>query len=386
MTNPAENTQSWKNVIVTDHLNSAAILYKDDIFLNNAVVKNFTYEEIGEYSSFDLTVPIGDIAPGQTKTLKITVEFGSDAEGTKWVNKAVAKSDNYSDLDADAPMITFIGNAPNNISPGPYHLQIYTGFATTNHLYMAPYFTNDFQGTIDPTASYPRFKGITSPGDVATTLWRGIPRERRKEILREKNTTLGIINSLPKIETPDGFALMDAWMNAQTVKAMVAIGALEPYERDGYTAYTSGSTVNAKSPYRTGQFFTYEWGDHRYLSGGVSRGQIGRMLSALHLPQGNSSLGYTNPQFATVYTDRFTWGCEVLDIFGRDHTPDITSYLVADSDAPKQFDDDEIVKSSDRLEYIELTNRHIFMKDRANNEYWIRIDPRNLTYEIFTDN
>ena len=386
MTNPAENTQSWKNVIVTDHLNSAAILYKDDIFLNNAVVKNFTYEELGEYSSFDLTVPIGDIAPGQTKTLKFTVEFGSDAEGTKWVNKAVATSDNYSDLDADAPMITFIGNAPNNISPGPYHLQIYTGFATTNHLYMAPYFTNDFQGTVDPTASYPRFKGITSPGDVATTLWRGIPRERRTEILREKNTSLGIINSLPKIQTPDGFALMDAWMNAQTVKAMVAIGALEPYERDGYTAYTSGSTVNAKSPYRTGQFFTYEWGDHQYLSGGVSRDQIGRMLSALHLPQGNSSLGYTNPQFATVYTDRFTWGCEVLDIFGRDHTPDITSYLVADSDAPKQFDDDEIVKSSDRLEYIEMTNRHIFMKDRANNEYWIRIDPRNLTYEIFTDN
>ena len=120
------------------------------------------------------------------------------------------------------------------------------------------------------------------------------------------------------------------------------------------------------------------------LFASVSRYQLGQMLNALHIPHGDAAYvgNYTNRNY-TPYVSRFAWGQQLLQIFQRDHKPDYTSLI--SSPQVHEFDDSSVFKAGDIPEIVEMTNHHVFMKDRSGHEYWVEIDARDMAYNVFDE-
>ena len=384
LTNPAENDEVWENVSVRDQLSNAAVVMKDELRIDGNPVSDFEYKGIGghEYTAYDLTIPVGSIAPGQTKTVTLGVEFGADAEGTAFTNVATANSNNFDPVRASAPTVTFIGSPANNITPGPYHLQIYAGYEmgpNGRFVDLIPY-TEDFK---DETTgnNYRDLLGVLNPGDAASTLWRSIPRAKRSQILSEAGLNLQEVNSMPRYTSKDG-VVTPGWVNAQTTKAMVAVGGLKDEDRN-INAYNAdpGAFPAGKFDY-VPRYLNDDSDEMLFAS--VSRYQLGQMLNALHIPHGDAAYvgNYTNRNY-TPYVSRFAWGQQLLQIFQRDHKPDYTSLI--SSPQVHEFDDSSVFKAGDIPEIVEMTNHHVFMKDRSGHEYWVEIDARDMEYNVFDE-
>ena len=379
LTNPAENDKTWENVNVVDYLDDKAILLYDEVRVNGSPVKNFTYQSKENAEKFDLTIPVGDIAPGQTKTVTIGVEFGGNAYNKTFVNRAVATSNNYDNMSASAPVIQFNGEPPLTIDMGPFHLQAFTGFYGSQGNFLRPYiqeFTQD-------TSSSDRLRGYMveacpiTPGDVAATMWRFIPRSARMKLIEDAGKSMAYIDNVVPTYSISGYGGL-GWINAQTTKAMEAIGGLNAKDRN------IPNWVANPSSYSENQFYEYTDKYNRNvltLATPASRSQIGKMLSAFGVSGSSSNTDYTSANFNKT-TTRMGWGRELCEIFHHDTNPDLTTFL--GSNPPiNTFVDSSLITSADWGVYLETTNHHTFMKDSSGHEYWLSGESYDLTYGVF---
>lgn len=375
LTNPEGATETWKDVVVTDQLDDSAILIYDTMKIDNVRVTNFTYTPVSNSALQDLIIPVGDIAPGQTKTLVFTVEFGSNAQGKTFTNVASASSSSHDTISAMAPTITFSGNnIPPEIPVGPLHVQLFTG-STGSYFFpnVAAY------GTVGTNSGYEKESGMVTPGDIAVTLFRALSLQQRMDLVNSKGGGLANVDSMRDISPT--YTL--GWVNAQTTKAMVAIGGLADKDRDPAAWYDNQTS----SQWADGQFYTYL---NRYAStpGNIiaspaSRDQIGKMLNAMGITGRAAGCNYTNKDFSVV-TSRLQWAEELCEIFGRDKNPDTSTFLKNAS--LNSFKDSSAIPSSKNGIVTEVANRHTYVKDSSGHEYWTSVDNSPLSYSLFQQN
>ena len=375
LTNPESSTETWKDVVVTDQLDDSAILIYDTMKIDNVRVTNFTYTPVSNSALQDLIIPVGDIAPGQTKTLVFTVEFGSNAQGKTFTNIASASSSSHDTISAMAPTITFSGNnIPPEIPVGPLHVQLFTG--STGSYFMpnvAAY------GTPGTTSGYEKEEAMVTPGDIAVTLFRALSLQQRMDLVNSKGGGLANVDSQRDISPTYNLG----WVNQQTTKAMVAIGGLADKDRDVAAWYDNQTS----SQWADGQFCTFL---NRYAStpGNIiaspaSRDQIGKMLNAMGITGRAAGCNYTNKDFSVV-TSRLQWAEELCEIFGRDKNPDTSTFLKNAS--LNSFKDSSAIPSSKNGIVTEVANRHTYVKDSSGHEYWTSVDNSPLSYSLFQQN
>lgn len=110
------NTKAtWKDVAIYDVLDTSMLtLFSDSIYIDG--IKFAIDSGKWDFSDKQFTVKLGDIEPGETKTIDFSVEFKSDAGNSTYTNYATLKGldENNKDLNVNikSPEITIIGEDP----------------------------------------------------------------------------------------------------------------------------------------------------------------------------------------------------------------------------------------------------------------------------------
>lgn len=332
--NPAEATEVWKNVRVEDELITLkAHLYEDTVTVNGVPYKfnkDYTYtagKDTKEYKD-TMMIPVGDIKPGEKVVIKFQVRFSSDAvkDDPEFYNTAVAYSDNYKKIAAEAPTVV----RTNPTSMTDIHHKIITGCTTGAEWEWWPRYSTKEQhkmlGLQEATAIIGRVLTADKRGEV----WNGYDLNDSMKDLAE-------------------YDAINEW-DAPPVRFMMFSGAITTKDFDVRQLDEGTDYFKYLEMYRIV----------------ATRNQIGKMLKSVGL-NGVPSKDYSNDDPA-VKTHRYDFADEITTITRRDQKPEIGSCRV---NTFPDFSHDIVNETSTYHNYVLSAN--------GADEIWTISDPAQGT-------
>lgn len=112
---------TWENVVLKDTLDTSVVT---PVLQNNVYVDGVLSNKWG-FSDKVFTLELGDIAPGQSHKISLTVRFKNDAGGTTYVNYATGEGDN-GNATGKSPEVEIISSVADLITD--IHYQLYNGY------------------------------------------------------------------------------------------------------------------------------------------------------------------------------------------------------------------------------------------------------------------
>ena len=115
------SSETWKNVILKDTLDTSMVtpVLSANVYVDGALSDKWSFADKV------FTLELGDIAPGQSHKIALTVRFKNDAGGKTYVNYATGKGDNGS-VTGKSPEIEIISPVDDPITA--IHYQLFNGY------------------------------------------------------------------------------------------------------------------------------------------------------------------------------------------------------------------------------------------------------------------
>lgn len=115
------SSETWKNVVLKDTLDTSVVtpVLQNNVYVDGALSNKWSFAD----KVFSLE--LGDIAPRQSHTVTLTVQFKADAGGKTYVNYATGKGDNGS-VTGKSPEVEIIAVTENLTTS--IHYQLFNGY------------------------------------------------------------------------------------------------------------------------------------------------------------------------------------------------------------------------------------------------------------------
>ena len=119
------SSETWKNVVLKDTLDTSMVtpVLQSNVYMDGVLSDKWSFT----HKVFSLE--LGDIAPGQSHTIVLTVQFKADAGGKTYVNYATGEGDN-GNATGKSPEIEIISPVDDPITD--IHYQLFAGYADGN--------------------------------------------------------------------------------------------------------------------------------------------------------------------------------------------------------------------------------------------------------------
>ena len=283
LTNPSDEV--WKDVVVTDdYLDTSRLHLVSDSVTVNGVNKpwgsGYTYTANKTTLRDKLSIPVGDIEPGKTVTVKFEVRFENDGASDPYTNRVTATSSSHDPVNDSATVSTF-----NNIQPiTGEHVKLFAGYTD------GTWWPND-----ESDNGVEKFLSLE---EAACVVGRSVTAEQRDALLGGKDYAEAY-KSLP-----DTFPKGNEWYS-NPVCFMGAIGCLT--EDD--VAYESQFNTQGTDYYIVGRMI-------------ATREQLSRMIHAVGLgEQLKNAPGNWVSTDPSVRTARLSFANDICKILSRDSDP-----------------------------------------------------------------
>ena len=111
----------WENVVLKDTLDTSVVtpVLQNNVYVNGVLSNKWSF------SGKAFTLELGDIAPGQSHKILLTVRFKNDAGGKTYVNYATGEGDNGNAI-GKSPEVEIISSVADLITD--IHYQLYNGY------------------------------------------------------------------------------------------------------------------------------------------------------------------------------------------------------------------------------------------------------------------
>ena len=115
------SSETWKNVVLKDTLDTSMVtpVLQSNVYMDGVLSDKWSFT----HKVFSLE--LGDIAPGQSHTIVLTLQFKNDAGGKAYVNYATGKGDNGTTT-GKSPEIEIISPVDDPITD--IHYQLFSGY------------------------------------------------------------------------------------------------------------------------------------------------------------------------------------------------------------------------------------------------------------------
>ena len=115
------SSETWKNVVLKDTLDTSLVtpVLQDNVYVDGVLSGDWSFA--GKVFSLEL----GDIAPGQSHTITLTLQFKNDSGGKTYVNYATGEGDN-GNVTAKSPEIELRSQVQEQVTD--IHYQLYSGY------------------------------------------------------------------------------------------------------------------------------------------------------------------------------------------------------------------------------------------------------------------
>ena len=115
------SVEVWENVVLKDTLDTSIVtpVLENNVYVDGVINSDWSF--VGKVFSLEL----GDVAPGQSHTIMLTVQFKTDAAGKTYVNYATGEGDNEN-VTAKSPEIELRSQVQEQITD--IHYQLYNGY------------------------------------------------------------------------------------------------------------------------------------------------------------------------------------------------------------------------------------------------------------------
>ena len=112
---------TWENVVLKDTLDTSVVtpVLQNNVYVDGVLSNKWCF------SDKVFTLELGDIAPGQSHKISLTVRFKNDAGGTTYVNYATGEGDN-GNATGKSPEVEIISSVADLITD--IHYQLYNGY------------------------------------------------------------------------------------------------------------------------------------------------------------------------------------------------------------------------------------------------------------------
>ena len=320
--------ETWNNVCFHDVLDTGKVILMDEsLYLNgrNLAKSMYTLED-----GRDLSLDLGDIAPGESKVIRYTLRFKNDASSVEeYTNTAFAAGNNGEAGDSFTVAVT------GNPLTTEEHLQLFTGtqIASNGPLYFWP-------------SNSEAYKSI-STRDVCRTIYRSLTVKARTELLERAGgqAKLDSLSSFAQREDKEiqFFLALDAISENELDRSKLT-------ENEDYFGYTwTGSSGNTTTIYTIV----------------ATRDYMGRCLRAVGLDTSKSGKGYSDTSKSNR-TSRLAWAEELCMILDRDTNPDTNGLPL------KQFQDTADLSVKQKQIVNEVSNWHLYTLNNQGKETWIK--------------
>ena len=358
------DNKTWENVMIHDPYDRQMLsFYRNSFFLDGVRINNFSVDT----TASELIIPVGDIEPGQTKTVQFSIFYFAEAvprgqNTATRTNRATASSTSHPNVTDDAQAEVL----QNPQLESGIHKQLMGGsYTPSGQLLFIPYYRN--------TAYYTEADGpYLTIYEAAATLFRGISSQKMDALIKEWGGR-SYINSR---ETANDYS----WQKIDPIMFFRAMG--------DFTETPDGTTVYGLSLWDVDiKGRANAVGDGAPKARGlVSHHQLAKMALGLGLtPSWVYSASGVAGDKEYDYMDRAEWANHLCLIFKRDQHPDTSG--VNQNDLYKYQDEPIFGQYADQIK--EVSNYHLYYRDLGDNgqptidEYWYYVDNTVQKWDTF---